>query len=170
MSSVLVTSKSRSPILTGINGPDQSLIWWLRFHRDFAYCDCTHFSLHFKDHADSPRSNDGRTLRSDLTPEICLPLQRSEIHLQPFAHTLPLIIHCFRSFTSSNLSSVCLSSSLLPSMTSIRCLLTEFANHYLLTKFDNHCPLTEFANTCKLPYWHEMVHTINGAHGVQYTT
>jgi hypothetical protein len=35
---------------------------------------------------------------------------------------------CVRLFTSLNLSSVCRSSSLLPSLTSIRCLLTEFAN------------------------------------------
>ena len=106
--------------LTGINGPDQSLIWRLIFHRDFSYCDCTRFSFYFKDRAGSPRSNSGRTLCLDMTIEICIPLQRSEILLlkrffsnflsfAAFDHSLPSIIHCFRSFTSLNLSSVCLS-------------------------------------------------------------
>jgi hypothetical protein len=66
-----------TPTLTGINGPDQRLIRRLRFHRDFAYCDYARFSLHFKDRAGSPRSNGGRILCSDLTPEIYPPLQRA---------------------------------------------------------------------------------------------
>ena len=109
-----------TPSRTRINDPDQSLIWRLRFHRDFSYCYYALFSFHFKYRAGSPRSNSGQTLCLDMTIEICLPLQRSEILLlkrffsnflsfAAFDHSLPSIIHCFRSFTSLNLSSVCLS-------------------------------------------------------------
>ena len=37
------------------------------------------YSLHFKEHAGSPRSNGGRTLCSDLTPEIYPPYLRSPL-------------------------------------------------------------------------------------------
>jgi hypothetical protein len=114
--------------VTRIDVPYQSLIRRLVFHREFAYCDYIHFFLQFKNRAGSLRSNSGRTLCSDLTTKICLPLQRSEILLQPFSHSLPSIIPCSLSFTFLNLSFVCLSSSLFPSMTSIRFLLTEFSN------------------------------------------
>jgi hypothetical protein len=96
--------------------------------------------LHFKDSAGSLRSDGGRTLRSDLTAEICLPLQRSEILLlkrffsnfrsfasfAAFVHSLPSIIYLSGLILCLPIDYklvVLMSSSLLPSMTSIHCLL-----------------------------------------------